>query len=73
VEEAVNVLLPPPGWKVNARPAVWAAEPVTTIKGEDDGLRLAQTAPTIRVLPKGVGIEVRVEGVPGRTGVAASR
>ncbi len=69
VEEAVNVLLPPPGWKVSARPAVWAAEPVTTFKGEDDDLRLAQTAPTIRVLPKGIGIEVRVEGVDENPGL----
>ncbi len=69
VEEAINVLVPPPGWEVSARPAVWAAEPVTTFKGEDDDLRLAQTAPTIRVLPKGIGIEVRVEGVGENPGL----
>jgi predicted ATP-binding protein involved in virulence/DNA-directed RNA polymerase specialized sigma24 family protein len=69
-KEAVSVLLPPPGWEVSARPPVWSIEPVATFKGEDDGPRLqAETGPTLRVLPKGIGIEVRVEGVDENPGL----
>ncbi len=69
-KEAVSVLLPPPGWEVSARPPMLNMQPGATFKGEDDGPRFqAETGPTLRVLPKGIGIEVRVEGVDENPGL----
>lgn len=71
-KEAVSVLLPPPGWEMSARPPAWATDPVTTFQGEDDGPRFqTEIGPTLRVLPKGIGIEVRVEGVVENPGLVA--
>jgi hypothetical protein len=63
LSRGMDVLMPPPGWEMTSRPFAFATDSATTFQGSDpDGVATSEPdAPTIRVVRRGLGIEVQVE------------
>ncbi len=57
----LDVLMPPPGWELAARTVGVSAATSFKANGTQTEGEAAPEAPTVRVLRRGIGIEVRVE------------
>ncbi len=66
LSRGLDVLMPPPGWQHAARPIPIGGGGRMSLAGDDpmdERPPEAETSPTVRVLERGIGIEVRVENV----------
>ena len=63
LSRGLDVLMPPPGWELGMRTLQTEAPAVFRTPDPLAGTEPAEQAPTVRLLRKGIGVEVRVEHV----------
>ncbi len=62
LSSALDVLMPPPGWELGAR-RLQTGAPVSFRGGDSLSVQSEGESPTVRLVRKGIGIEVRLEHV----------